>query len=172
MSSVTTFGIFKSLLTKAVTADASLDAGTRASMLSRINELARRDHLLLDHSNVESTAGNVAVNAAASAIEVTLGAVGNNRVQWSARSFVVPVDIDGTLGERGFLPGHGGQSALPLIALADISLLYRTSSTGVWQPFVRNTLLREVSWIQFAANIADQLANSALPQVNMILFQV
>lgn len=172
MASVTTFGIFQALLNKSVNADASLDASTKASMLTRINELARRDHLLLDCNNFESGQGNVSVSLATSSIEVASGVVGTNRVQWAPRTFSVPVDIDGSLGARGFLPGHGGQSANPLVDLDDISLLYRTSSTGSWQPFSRNTILREVSWIQFAAAIADQVADAAMPQVNLILYQV
>lgn len=169
---VTTFGIFQSLLTNAVNSDATLDASTKASMLTRINELARADLLLFDVNNVLSVQGNVSKSEATQSIEVAIGAGGTNRVEWAAKQFTVPIDIDGTLGTRGFLPGHVGQSANPAVAMTDVSLFYRTSSNGTWLPFTRSTLLRGVTYIQFAANIADQLAVAALPQVNVPVYQV
>lgn len=168
----TTFGIFQSLLTNSVNTDATLDAATKASMLTRITQLARGVPLLLDFSNVESSAGSVSIDDAAGSIEVAIGVLGTNRVVWDPQQFTVPVDIDGGAGERGFLPGHGGESANPLVALADISLQYRLATGDTWKPFTRNTRLSGVSWFQLAADIADQVAASAVPQVNLIAVQI
>lgn len=170
MSGVTTFGIFQSLLNRAVTADASLDEVTRASMLTRVAELARGVQLRLDHSNVESAQGLASVDAANNGIAIGTG--GTSRVEWDSRTFTVPVDIDGTAGEAGFLPGHGGDSGDPLVTVADISLQYRLSSAGAWQAFKRTTFLRNVEFVQFAADIADPGAPSALPQLNLQTIQV
>lgn len=170
--SVNSFGIFQSLLTNAVTNDATLDDATRASMLTRINEMVRYDHVLLDHSKVGSVQGNVSVVAADNSIAVASGAVGNNRVEWDALQFTVPVDIDGGLGVRGFLSGHGGDGSDPLVDLADISLQYRTTASGSWRAFNRNSFLRSVTWVQFAADVADQGSDAILPQVNLLAFQL
>lgn len=170
--SVTTLGIFQSLLNRSVTDDASLDDVTRASIITRVNQLARDQRLLFDAQNVESTQGLVTVDDAAGSIEVATGATGTNRVVWDPMQFTVPVDIDGGSGERGFLPGHGGESANSLVALADISLQYRLAAGDTWKPFTRNTRLNGVSYFQLAADIADQGSDAALPQVNLVAVQI
>ncbi len=169
-SAVSTFGIFQSLLTSSVTNDTTLDAATKASMLTRINELARGIDLRLDISNVESVTGQAVKNEALNAIEI--GTPGTSRVEWNSMTFTVPVDIDGTAGEDGFLPGHGGDGADPLVTVADISLQYRLTAAGAWQAFRRTTLLKGVTFIQFAADVADPTLASVLPQINLVANQV
>ena len=172
MSTVSTFGIFQSLLTNSVNSDTTLDAATKASMLARITAIPRYDLLGFTAGNVVSTTGLATVNAALNEIAVATGVTGNNRVVWGGVTFVVPVDISGSLGERGFLPGHGGDGTDGLVALADISLQYRLSATGVWAAFNRSTSLKGVTYIEFAADIADQGSDAVLPQVNIPAYQV
>lgn len=171
-SAVTTFGIFQSLLTNSVNSDASLDPTTKASMLTRIAELAREAAVLLDFSNVESTVGQAAVAEATRSIEVVSGATGNNRVVWDLMTFTVPVTISGGLGTRGFLAGHVGASVNGPVVEADISLQYRLSSTDTWKAFDRNTILEDIITVQFAADIADQGSDAALPTLNLVARQV
>lgn len=171
MSTITTWAIFKQLLANAVNADTSLDDTTRASILARIDDMTADVALLLDFSNVASVAGQVTVDELNQSIEVATGATGNNRVIWDQMTFAVPVDIPGTLGEYGFLPGHIGSSGNPAVANADISLEYRLSATDSWKKFTRNSFLEDVVSIQFAAAIADQGGDAALPTLNMVAEQ-
>jgi hypothetical protein len=171
MSTVTTWAIFKQLLANSVNADTSLDDTTRASILARIDDMTADVALLLDFSNVSSVAGQVSVDELNQSIEVASGATGNNRVIWNQMTFAVPVDISGTLGENGFLPGHIGSSGNPAVANADISLEYRFSATDPWKKFTRNSFLEDVTAIQFAAAIADQGADAALPTLNLVAEQ-
>jgi hypothetical protein len=170
-STVTTLAIFKQLLTNAVNADASLDDTTRASMLARIADMTSDVALLLDFSNVSSVAGQVSLDELNRSIEVATGATGNNRVIWNQMTFAVPVDISGSRGERGFLPGHVGSSGNSPVDSADISLEYRFGATDPWKKFTRNSLLEDVTTVQFAAAIADQGADAALPTLNLIAEQ-
>jgi hypothetical protein len=138
-STVTTFGIFQSLLVNSVNNDSNLDAATKSSMLVRINELAREVGLVMDFSNVESFGGSVTIDELAKSIEVAVGATGTNRVVWDLMSFTVPLMISGTLTASGFLPGHVGASANGPVADADISMQYRLSTTDTWKTFDRST---------------------------------
>lgn len=162
-SAVTTFGVFKSLLTNAINNDSSLDAATRSSMLARINELPREVSIALGFDTAESVAGQVTVDDLAKSIEVASGATGNNRVEWTLMTFAIPLTISGTLGARGFLPGNVGVSPNPRVADADISVEYRFSATDTFKTFDRSTVLKEVTSIQFAARIADQGSDASLP---------
>lgn len=171
MSTVTTWAIFKQLLTKSVNADTTLDDTTRASILARIDDMTSDLALLLDYSNVESVAGQVTLVALDKSIEVASGATGNNRVIWNTQLFAVPVDISGSLGEKGFLPGHVGSSSNSPVANADISLEYRFGTTDPWKKFDRNSLLEDVATIQFAAAIEDQGSDAALPTLNLVAEQ-
>jgi hypothetical protein len=49
---------------------------------------------------------------------------------------------------------------------------YRLSSTDPWKSFDRNTVLEDVTSIQFAAAIADQAGAAALPGIVLIAQQV
>lgn len=171
MSTVTTLAIFKQLLTRSVNADTSLDTTTRASMLARIEDMTSDVALLLDYSTVESVSGQVVLNGLNRSIEVGIGSTGNNRVIWSAMTFSVPVDICGGSGTQGFLPGHVGSSANPPVVTTDIIMEYRFSTADVWKKFDRNSFLEDVTNIQFAAAIADQVADAALPAINLIAEQ-
>lgn len=171
-SPVTTFGITQSLLTNSVNLDSTLDATTKASLLSRINELTRHTPVLLDFSSVDSVAGQASVADATKSIEVLSGATGNNRVEWKLMTFVIPVNISGGLGTKGFLDGHVGASPQSAVPEADISMQYRLLATDTWKAFDRNTVLEEISSVQFAADIADQGSNAALPTLNLIAQQV
>lgn len=171
-SAVTTFGIFQALLNRAVNADASLDSATRASMLVRIQDLARDVGVALDFSSVDSTGGLASVSEATRSIEVASGVTGANRVEWEPLTFSVPVVISGGAGTRGFLAGHVGASANAAVDSADISMQYRTGASEAWKAFDRNTVVDGASWIQFAANIADQVAAKALPALNLVARQV
>jgi hypothetical protein len=164
-SAVTTFGVFKSLLKSAVTKDTSIDATTRASMLARIEALPRGVNITLDFSSVESTGGNVSVDDLLKSIEVAIGAGGNNRVVWARMTFDIPVTIAGTPSVIGALPGNVGASSNAAVDLADVGLEYRFSTADAWKTFDRNTVLEEVTAIQFAAAIADQVAALALPKL-------
>jgi len=171
-SAVTTFGVFKGLLKDSVNKNSSLDAATKSSMLVRVEDLPRDERVVLNFDNVASLSGQVTVDDLAKSIEVAIGVTGNNRVEWDLMTFAVPVSIAGTLTADGFLPGNIGASANPPVAAADISMEYRLSSTDAWKTFDRNTVLEEVSSIQFAATIADQVASAALPGLVLIAQQV
>lgn len=170
-SAVTTFGVFKSLLTNAVSKDTSLDTATKASVLARINALPRGVGIKLDFSTVESFGGLVTVDDLAKSIEVASGATGTNRVEWDLLTFSVPTTVSGTLTATGFLPGHVGASANPPVADADIAMEYRFSDTDNWKTFDRSTVLEGVTTIQFAAAIADQGGAVALPVISLIAQQ-
>jgi len=170
-SPVTTFGVFKSLLTQAVTNDGSLSSTVRASMLARLNELPREVSISLDFSTVESTGGFASVSQLTRSIEVAIGAGGGNRVTWGLLSFAVPLTIGGMLTAAGFLAGNTGASAKPTVDLADVALQYRFSATDTWKAFDRNTVLYGVTAIQFAAAIADQIAAVALPGLHVVAIQ-
>ena len=172
MSGVTTFGIFQSLMTNAVNNDATLDEATRASMLTRVAMLARLTDMSLRSDNVESTTGQVVVDESINEIGVLIGATGNNRVVFDAVQMTVPVDISGSAGERGFLVGHGGDGVNGLVAVSDITMQYRLGATDAWKAFTRSTSLKSVTYIQFAVDIADQIADAALPQMTVLAYQV
>lgn len=167
MAGVTTFEIFKNLLLNAVNGDSSLDTATRASMVTRVNELPREMILDLTVSNAESVQGSVSKEVANVALLVTTGSSGNNRVTWEEMEFPVPVQIDGTVGVKGFLPGHSGEATDPQVDVDDVSVQYRLGSSDDWKAFTRNTVLHGVSKIQFAADIADQGSESAMPNIHI-----
>lgn len=171
-STVTTFAIFRSLLTRAINEDESLDDATRASILTRLTDMARAVPIVLDHRSVASTGGFVTVDELLKSIEVGTGVSGANRVEWDAISFVVPVTIAGTLTNRGWLPGHKGNSVNPATADTDVTLQYRLTSADPWAVFDRSTVLEEVTSIQFAATVADQVADTALTGLVLVAQQV
>lgn len=172
MSGVTTFGIFQSLLTNSVNSDATLDETTKASMLTRVSMLARITDMVLHSGNVESSVGQVTVDESINEITVLTGATGNNRVIFDAVQMTVPVDVNGGAGESGFLVGHGGDGVNSLVAVADITMQYRLSATDAWKAFTRSTSLKNVTYIQFAVDIADQGSDAALPQMTVLAYQV
>lgn len=171
-STVTTFGIFKQLLIDAINADTNLGTTAKASMLSRVNELARHVPIELGFAEVESTSGFVSVDEAAKSIEVVSGAGGTNSVIYDPLTFTVPVNVDGLLTNQGAFAGNVGASSNGPVAESDITLQYRLSATDTWKAFDKNTLLEEVTFLQLRANIADQVASLALPILVLVAKQV
>jgi hypothetical protein len=171
-STVTTFAVFQTLLQRSVDLDPNLDSATKAAMKTRIQNLAREQEIVLGQPKASSTSGAVTENPTTQSIDVAIAALGTNRVEFDPIQFFVPVTVDGTKGVRGFMPGVAGTSVLPLVAQAGITLQYRLASGDPWSNFDRTTLLSEVTWIQFAANIADQVAASSLPDIHIHAEQV
>lgn len=170
-STVTTLAIFKTLMLRSVDLDPNLDASTKAAMKTRIQNIASEQEIVLDQPRVLSAQGNASENAAKRSIDVLLGAPAS-RVEFDPITYFVPVRVDGTHGVGGFLPGHAGASALPLVAQDEITLQYRLAASDPWADFDRSTVLPEVTWIQFAANIAQLLANSSVPAIHVHAEQV
>lgn len=170
-STVTTLAIFKTLMLRSVDLDPNLDTATKAAMKVRIQNIASEQEVVLDQSKVLSAQGNASEVPATRSIKVLLGAP-VSRVEFDPITYFVPVRVDGTHGVRGFLPGHAGASALPLVAQADLSIQYRLASSDAWAAFDRNTVLPEVTWIQFAVDIAQQLADSAVPALHIHAEQI
>jgi|SRR5210317_853854 len=170
-TTVSTFAIFQQLLTASVNKDSSLDTTAKMSMLTRLAELAREVSLVEDHSTVESVAGQVTADDANLSIEVATGATGNNRVTFVARTFMVPVTVAGTVADKGFMLGSTGTSANAAVAAADVSVQYRFSTTDPWKNFTQSSVLKGVTSIQFAADIADQGADAALPSLVFVATQ-
>lgn len=172
-STVTTFGVFKTLIQRSVELDANLDTATKAAIRTRLQNLPQEQEIVLDQSKASSVGGNVSENTTTRSINVALGAPGSpNRVEFDAMSFFVPVRIEGTEGIGGFMPGHAGSSALPLVVQADITVQYRLASGDPWATFDRTTILDEVTWVQFAVVIAEQDANGSLPALHIHAEQV
>lgn len=171
VSPITTFGVFKSLLTQAVNNDGTLSSAVKSSMLARLNELPREVSIALDFSTVESVAGFVSVSPITRSVEVAIGASGSNRATWGLLNFGVPLTIGGVKTADGFFAGNAGASANPLVDITGVSLEYRLSATDAWKAFDRNTVLYGVTAIQFAAAVADQVAAVALPGLHLVAVQ-
>lgn len=170
-STVTTFAVFQTLLQRSIDLDPNLDSATKAALKTRAQNLVRQSDVVLDQSMVQTLSGFVTSDSANRCLLVGVGA-GPSRAEFSAVQLVVPIRIDGTKGVRGFLPGHPGTSVVALIDSADISLQYRLSSSEVWRNFDRNTVLDEVTWIQFAADFATQVGTVSVPQLHIHAEQV
>lgn len=172
-SPVATFGLFQSLLSRSVDLDPNLDSATKASMKTRVANLAREQEIVLDWSRSNSVSGNVSENAVSRSIDVATGSPATpNRVEFDAIQFFVPVNVDGTHGVRGFLPGHAGTSVATLVDQGDMTLQYRLAASDPWSTFDRTSLLRDVTWIQFACNIANQSGATTLPAIHIHAEQV
>jgi hypothetical protein len=165
-STVTTFAVFQTLLQRSVENDAYLDTATKAALRARIQFLAKEQEIVLDQAKTLSVSGSVTENVPNKALVVGTGA-GPNRVEFDPMTMVVPRRVDGTHGIGGFLPGHAGTSVLALVPQDEISLQYRLGPSDAYQDFDRTTVLDEVTWIQFAADIDVQLANAALPAIHI-----
>jgi hypothetical protein len=170
-STVSTFAIFQQLVTASVNKDSDLDAAAKASMLTRLASMARQCGLVEDFSTVESSVGSVTVDAANKSIEVAIGATGTNRVVFTQRTWQVPMTVAGTLTATGFFTGNTGTSANAAVADADISMQYRFGANDTWKNFDKATVLSEVTVLQIAVDIADQVAATALPGIVLIATQ-
>lgn len=170
-STVTNFAVTQSLLSQSIDSNSYLDAATKAALKTRVANLAKQQDIVLDQSKVLSTTGGCAENVPNRVVTVNTGA-GPNRVEFDPMTFLVPLRVDGTKGVGGFLPGTIGTSQLPQVAAEDITLQFRLAASDAFQDFDKSTVLDEVTWIQFAANVAVQLALSALPVINVHAEQV
>lgn len=171
-STVTTFAVFQTLLARSVDLDPNLDSATKSSMKTRVQNLVREQEIVLDQPKALSVTGAVTENASSKSLDVAIAALGTNRVEFDPIQLFIPVTVDGTRGIRGFMPGHAGTSVLPLVAQTGITVRYRLASGDPWATFDRTTLLPEVTWIQFAVDIADQVAASSLPAIHIHAEQV
>jgi hypothetical protein len=171
MSTVTTFAIFQQLLRNAVNNDTNLDSATKASMLARIDGLPQMDVLVEDYDTAASYTGDVTVDEANRSIEIGTTATGINRVIFGLRTFPIPVTIGGTDTLSGFLTGGVGVSVNPEVAIADLGVQYRFSSTDTWKNLSQSSLLKGVTAFQLAIDIADQVSDAALPQIILALTQ-
>jgi hypothetical protein len=170
-STVTTFAIFQQLLRNAVNNDSSLDATTKASMLARIDDLPQMGVLVEDYATAESYTGDVTVDPANRSIEIGTTATGINRVIFALHTFPVPVTIAGADTLTGFYTGGTGVSPNPEVAIADLGVQYRFSTTDSWKNLSQSSLLKGVTAIQLAVDIADQVALAALPQIVLAITQ-
>jgi hypothetical protein len=172
MAGVTTFDIFKSLLQTAVNEATSIDSATKASMTTRITELAKQEIVDLTYATVDSTGGFVTVDDANKSIEVAIGSPGTNRVEWDELTWQVPRQIrgtpgtDGGAGNGGFWLGEIGTSVTAVkVPEADITLQYRLGTADAnWKNFDDTTILDGVTAIIFGADIADQPGAAAVLQ--------
>jgi hypothetical protein len=170
-SPVTTFAVFQALLQQSIDSNSYLDSATKAALKTRAANLPRQQDIVLDQSRVLSVSGNVAEDVPNRAIVASVGAT-VSRVEFDPMMFLVPLRVDGTKGVRGFLPGHSGTSQSAQVDAADLSLQYRLASSDAFQNFDRSTLLDEVTWIQFAVNIASQAGTVAIPALHIHADQV
>ena len=169
----TTFEIFQQLLKDAIDASTTLTATLKVTMKLRVDEMSQDQAIALTSGNVESQAGNVSLDLANSAILVASGVPGTpNRVIWDLMTFGTPVRIVGADGPFGALLGHLGEAAVAAVPNADMSLQYRLTSTGAWINFTRNTIVGETSSIQFALDMADAVAPTAVPQLFLLAEQL
>jgi len=169
-STVTTFAVFVTLLQRSIDLDPNLDTATKASLKTRAANLARQQDIVLDQSKLLSTSGQATEDVTNRAINI--GSPGVSGAEFDPMSFVIPIRVDGTKGVHGFLMGHAGTSSNPLVDQADITLKYRLASGDQYQKFDRNTVLDEVTWIQFSVDIVDPTALSSLPALHIHAEQV
>lgn len=180
MAAVTTYDITKGLLQDSVNKNASLDSATKASLTTRISELARQWWIDLLFSNIESAGGFVTVDQATGSMEVGIGAGGTNVVTWTTMVWQVPrqirgtVGTDGGVGNGGYLMGEIGSSATGTkVPEAEVSLQYRFGTTDAnWKNFDDTTVLDSVSTIQFRANVDDQVGAVVMPALHVYAEQV
>lgn len=179
MAIVTTFEAAKQLFLEAVnepafsTNNAIIKSGpTKAYLQLRIANLMRRDVISLDAAAVASVEGNVTLDTLEQAVEVATGApVTPNRVTYAALAFAIPVRLLTSFGSKGFLVGAPGGSGATQIADADITLQYRFSAADPWKLLTRSTKLDEITAIQFALAIDDQIGNVSVPNLYIVVEQ-
>lgn len=171
-STVTTFAVFQALLLRSIDQDAYLDTATKAALKTRVQNLVREDEIVLDYKSVQSTAGFVSTNPETKTVDVAVGSGGTNRIEFTPLQYLVPLQIKGTEGIGGFLPGHVGSSSNTPIVQSALTLQYRLASADSWASFDRNTVLDEVTWVQFAVKIADQVGIVSVPAIHIHAEQV
>ena len=167
----TSFEVFKQLLAESVDSNANLSSTLKASLKVMVDGMPRQSLVLLEASNVDTAAGNVSFDPANDLMEVASGTPATpNRIEWNAVTFSVPHTLETAIGV-GPIPaslGNVGGSTLSPVASSDLSMQYRLSTTDPWVAVTRTTILRDVTWIQFAVEIADQTANVAVPKLHLV----
>lgn len=158
------------LLSEAVDADADLSDTMISGLKNRITYLSREELVTLGAENAESFTGDASVDEATNSITIVSGA-SPSTVIFEMSTFGTPCRVLGSKGDIGALVGHVGEGSNSPVANADISLTYRTSSSGTWIAFTRNTVLDNISTIQFKATIAAQGADADLPQLHVFIEQ-
>jgi len=169
MAIQTTFSMFQQILSDAVDAYSNLDTTFKSALKTRISALPKLERVSLTAENVESST-DATVSEANNSITVVSGSSGT--IQWEMANFSTPVRIDGTLGEIGALVGHVGGGSNTPIANSDINLYYRESSSGTYKAFGRNTVLNEVTSIQFQVITGTLGVDGDLPQLHILAEQL
>lgn len=173
MAVETTFQVTQQLLKESLDTNTSLSSVVKTALKNRIDALPRDEARVLGVNEVESTQGSVTTDIPNGSVEVAIGALGTNRVEFDEQTFASPVTIRGSEGSPfGLLLGNTGESVNPAVATADITAQYRLSSTDTWKAWTRSTLIESTKTVQFAVNIADQVADSALPQLWFVAEQL
>ena len=165
MSVQTTFSMFQQLLSESIDANSDLSDTLKAALKLRVTALPKYEPIELTAGNVNSTV-NAAVNAATDSITCPDGST--SEIEWDLVTFDTPVRIEGSIGDVGALVGHVGQGTNTPVANADITLQYRLSASGTYAAFTRNTVLSEVTTVQFKALIASQTGDHDMPQLHML----
>ena len=165
MAVQTTFSMFQQLLSESIDANSDLSDTFKAALKLRVTALPQYEPIALTSQNVDSTT-NATVNAATDSITIADTFAGE--IEWDLITFDTPVRIEGTIGEIGALVGHDGQGTNTVVANADITLQYRLTASGTYVAFNRNTVLPEVTTIQFKAVIATQTGDHDMPQLHML----
>jgi stage V sporulation protein SpoVS len=165
MAVQTTFSMFQQLLRNSINNDSSLEATLKAALLLRVDYLARDEQHIMGASEVNAITGGT-VDQATDSITFATGVGGD--VTFDLITFGTPVTIDGTKTAIGLLLGNVGQGSNPAVAEADITIQYRTSTSGAWKAFGRNVVLDGISTIQFKATIAVQAADADMPKLHLV----
>lgn len=169
MAVQTTFSMFQELLKDSINANSSLSSTMAAALLLRVDALPKYEPHALTAQNVNAITGGT-VDEATDSITVPSGS--GAEITWDLISFSTPVRIEGVDGPFGVLVGHVGQGSNSPVANADITLQYRETTTGTWRSFTRNTVLDEVSSVQFKATVGTQGADADMPQLHVIAEQL
>lgn len=169
MAVETTFEVFIQLLKEAIDDSSVLTDIMKAALKVRADALARIEFAELSAGDVLSST-DVTVSEANDSLTVADGDSGN--VIFNLKTFDTPVRIDGTFGDIGALVGHVGQGANAVVANADITISYRLAATGTFIAFRRNTVLPNVTTIQFRVDIATQTGDHDIPQLFLVAQQL
>jgi hypothetical protein len=166
MAVETTFQVFQQLLKESIDSDTGLSTTLKASLKNRVDSLSQTEDRVLGIDQVESTAGSVTSDIPNASIEVAIGSLGTNRVEFGLITFATPVRIQGSDGAAmGLLSGHSGESANAAVAAADVTAQYRLTATDTWKAWTRNTVIPTTKTVQFALDIADQVGAVSVPQM-------
>jgi hypothetical protein len=173
MACETTYQVFQQLLKEAIDGSTTLSSTVKASLKNRVDAMPRREDRVLGVNEAESAQGNASLDTPNGSIEVALGVPGSpNRVEFKLVTFLTPVRIQGSDGSIGLLVGHVSESANAPVDTSDITAQYRLSATDTWKAWSRTTVIQSTKSVQFAVNVANQLADVALPQLWYLAEQI